>query len=242
MADPILSCRGLGRHYRGLMPLSEILRFRFRRERVDALRDLDLDLHPGEFLGLIGPNGSGKSTFLRVAAGLLVPSTGRLTVEGHEPYASDSRGRQSIGSVFGDSRSFFWRLSGRENLRFFASLYGLGGKLRDERIEEALSLVELDDAASRRVMAYSSGMRQRLAFARSLLPKPRLLLLDEVTQTIDPDFAPVLLQRLDDLRAGEGTAVIYATHRLEELEGRADRVLRLAKGRVVPSGAGDIQS
>ena len=218
------------------MPLSEILRFRFRRERVDALCDLDLDLHAGEFLGLIGPNGSGKSTFLRVAAGLLVPSEGRLTVEGHEPYANNARGRQSIGSVFGDSRSFFWRLSGRENLRFFASLYGLRGRSRDERIEAALSFVELDDAAARRVMAYSSGMRQRLAFARALLAKPRLLLLDEVTQAIDPDFAPVLLQRLDELRREDGTAVIYATHRLEELEGRADRVLRLVKGRVIPAG------
>jgi ABC-2 type transport system ATP-binding protein len=236
-ADPILSCRGLGRHYRGLLPLSDILRLRFRGERVEALSGLDLDVAPGEFIGLVGPNGSGKSTFLRVAAGLLVPSAGRLTVEGHEPYAGDARGRRSIGSVFGDSRSFFWRLSGRENLRFFAALHGLGGAERDARIEEALSLVELDEAASRRVMAYSSGMRQRLAFARALLHRPRLLLLDEVTQTIDPDFAPVMLARLDALRADGAAAVIYATHRPEELEGRADRVLRLEKGHVVDGGA-----
>ena len=237
MAPPLLSCRGLARHYRGLMPLSELLRFRFRRERVNALQALDLDLAAGEFLGLIGPNGSGKSTFLRIAAGLLIPSEGRLTVAGHEPYAPSALGRRSIGSVFGDSRSFFWRLSGRENLRFFASLHGLRGASRERRVEEALAQVELDEAASRRVMAYSSGMRQRLAFARALLPKPQLLLLDEVTQAIDPDFAQVLLERLDALRRERGVAVIYATHRLEELDGRADRVLRLEKGRVVSQGA-----
>ena len=228
---PLLVAERLSRSYRSPLALGQVVRLRFAREVVPALVEASFALEPGELLGLVGANGAGKSTLLRVAAGLLLPTSGRLTVGGHEPYAADPAGRRAVGAVFSDSRSFFWRLSARENLRFFATLHGLAGAARARRIDEVLEAVGLADVGERRVMAYSTGMRQRLAIARALVHSPRLLLLDEVTEGLDREFLPRLLALLDRLRADDGVALLYATHRVDELAGRATRVVALEKGR-----------
>jgi len=227
---PLLVAERLSRSYRSPVSLGDLLRLRFTREVVPALVEATFSMEPGELVGLVGSNGSGKSTLLRVAAGLLLPTSGRLAVAGHAPYAADPAGRRAVGAVFSDSRSFFWRLTGRENLRFFATLHGMAGPERARRVDEVLEAVGLVDAAHRRVMAYSTGMRQRLAIARALVHRPRLLLLDEVTEGLDREFQPKLLALFDRLRVDEGVALLYATHRVDELAGRAARVVALAKG------------
>jgi ABC-2 type transport system ATP-binding protein len=226
---PLLVAEHLSRSYRSMLSLGDVARLRFRRPVVPALADASFGLDEGELLGLVGPNGAGKSTLLRLAAGLLLPTAGRLTVAGHEPYAADPTGRRAVGAVFSDTRSFFWRLSGRENLRFFATLQGLRAD-RERRVAEVLTLVGLSEAADRRFFEYSTGMRQRLSIARALAHRPRLLLLDEVTEGLDRDFVPQLLALLDRLRADDGVAILYATHHDDELRGRAGRVVRLAAG------------
>jgi ABC-2 type transport system ATP-binding protein len=225
----LLVAEHLSRSYRSILSLGDVARLRFRRPVVPALADATFSLDEGELMGLVGPNGAGKSTLLRLAAGLLRPSAGRLTVAGYEPYAADPAGRRAVGAVFSDTRSFFWRLSGRENLRFFATLQGLGAE-RERRVDEVLALVGLSEAADRRFFEYSTGMRQRLSIARALAHRPRLLLLDEVTEGLDRDFVPQILTLLDRLRADDGVAILYATHHYDELRGRVGRVVRLEAG------------
>lgn len=229
---PLLHCDQVGKTYRSLLRLGDIARLRFERRRVEALAGVSFRLERGALLGLMGANGSGKSTLLRVAAGLLLPSEGALRIEGREPYREQGGARRRVGVVLGGGRGFFWRLSARENLRFFAELAGVAGATRAARVDELLARVGLEEDAARPVMEYSTGMRQRLAVARALIHQPALLLLDEVTQGLDPDFTRFLLELLDQLRRDEGVTVIHATHHPDELEGRGARVLALEKGAV----------
>jgi len=200
---------------------------------VTALGGVDLDVPPGEVVALLGPNGSGKSTLIRILGTTVLPDEGTVTVDGID-VAEDPRGVcRRIGLMIGDERSFYWRLSGRQNLIFFAALHGLEGDDADRQAENLLAQVGLGDAADRGVLGYSSGMRARLALARALLASPPLLLLDEPTHSLDPLAASGFRDLAVELANEGGAGILFATHDLHEAAAVATRVVVLSEGHLV---------
>jgi len=206
---------------------------------VLALQNVDLSLEPGVLVGLAGPNGAGKSTLLRSIAGLLTPDTGLVEVCGRSVGREHSIA-EVVGYALSDERSHFWRLSGHENLRFFAILHGLRGAEREQRIAEVASVVDLNDALKRPVREYSTGMRQRLSLARALLGQPDVLLLDEPTRGLDPGSAQRFRAFIsEELVTRLGKTVLYATHQIDEMKHFCPRVLLMNKGQIVADGPFD---
>jgi ABC-2 type transport system ATP-binding protein len=199
---------------------------------VQALKGVTLEVWPGEIHALLGPNGAGKTTLLRILVGLLIPDTGDVGVLGQPLEVMTSRRfRRSFGFVPSGDRSFYLRVSGLENLLFFARLHGLPKRRAVARSLELLSMVGLEDAASRRVGLYSHGMQKRLSVARALLTEPRILFVDEATHDLDPLGAERIREMVRD-QARSGVAVVWTTQRVEEIRGFADHVTLLHAGTV----------
>ncbi len=213
--------------------VQELLRHPLRRaERIRALRGVDLHVPYGEIFGLLGPNGAGKTTLLKILSCLILPDRGRATVGG-EDTVHEAKVKPKIGLVHSDERSFYWRLSGRENLRFFSTLYDVPRRRVESRIDELLRRVDMVEASDRRFADYSSGMKQRLAIARALLHDPPILLMDEPTRSLDPVSAMNLRTFvLEELKRRDGKTILLATHNLREAEVLCDRVAILANGKV----------
>jgi ABC-2 type transport system ATP-binding protein len=205
----------------------------FRRaERIHALRGVNLQVRTGEIFGLLGPNGAGKTTLIKILSCLVLPDSGRALVGG-EDTAHESKVKPQIGLVHSDERSFYWRLSGRENLRFFARLYDIQGRRIDARIDELLDRVGMLKAADRRFSDYSSGMKQRVSIARALLHDPPILLMDEPTRSLDPASSLSLRAFIKEhLHGRDGKTILLATHNLREAEALCSRVAILAEGKV----------
>jgi ABC-2 type transport system ATP-binding protein len=206
-----------------------------RQTPVTAVADISLTVPQGELFGLLGPNGAGKTTLTKMLCTLIVPSSGRGLVVGHE--LPDTLAiRAAVGLVVSDERSFFWRLSARRNLSFFAAMHGLHGRSAADRVDEVLADVDLLDVAERRFSNFSSGMRQRLAIARSLLHRPQLLFLDEPSRSLDPTATSRLHDLLLRLMAGQGLTIFLITHDLAEAEKLCDRVALVHHGRIQTIG------
>lgn len=208
-------------------------RKRFRKRPVKAVEDVNLKIKKGELFAILGPNGAGKTTLLKLLSTLILPTRGTAYLNGHA-LSQENKVKASIGLVTGEERSFYWRLSGRENLLFFAALYNL--KRAGKRIEELIALLRIE-GIDRRVQEYSTGMKQRLALARSLLNDPPVLLMDEPTKSLDPLAAQNLRKLIKErLSAKEGKAVLFTTHRLEEAENFSHRIGIMDKGRLKAQG------
>jgi ABC-2 type transport system ATP-binding protein len=201
-----------------------------------ALLEVSLKVARGELLVIVGPNGSGKTTLLKILSCLILPTAGQLRVMGFDPIRQADRVKPFVGLVTGDKRSFYWRLSARENLLFFATLYGLKGPERRKRVDELIELLGIE-GPERRVEVLSGGMKQRLALARGLLGDPCLLLLDEPLRNLDPPTARNIQGFIrQELVGRRGKTVIYTTHSLPEAVAMADRVAVLNSGRLVAIG------
>ncbi|HEX5041692.1 MAG TPA: ABC transporter ATP-binding protein [Candidatus Polarisedimenticolaceae bacterium] len=210
-----------------------------RPERVHALRGVTLQVEEGEVFGLLGPNGAGKTTLLKILSCLVLPDSGTARIGGHDVVDEDEV-KPKIGLVNSDERSFYWRLSGRENLRFFAELYDVPRSTREARIATLLERVDMVEAADRRFADYSSGMKQRLAIARAMLHDPPILFMDEPTRSLDPASALSLRAFiLEELKARDGKTILIATHNLREAEAVCDRLAILVKGLVRQVGTVD---
>lgn len=201
-----------------------------------ALVDVSLHLDAGETQALLGPNGAGKTTLLRILAGLITPTSGRVTVLGRDTSREDRLLRQAMGLVPSGDRSFYLRISGLENLVFFARLQGLGRRQAVARSLEVLESVGLTDAARVPAGEYSHGMQKRLAVARALLTDPAVLLVDEATHDLDPEGGRVVRDLVAKL-ARRGAAVVWATQRIEEIRGFVDGVTLLDHGEVRFAGS-----
>jgi ABC-2 type transport system ATP-binding protein len=202
-----------------------------RAERFYALRDVSLAVGPGEILGVAGPNGAGKTTLLRLIADLLEAQTGSVRLGGRELAGLGPLARRNIGYVSNDERSFFWRLTGKQNLEFFGRLYGLSRTQVRRRIDDLLEGFSLQEQACQLFRDYSSGTRKKLAIMRALLHEPALILLDEATNSLDPPSARRVKSLVRDyVSAGPARAAIWSTHRLEEIGEICDNVLVINHG------------
>jgi ABC-2 type transport system ATP-binding protein len=227
---------GLVKSFNKKRPVADLIRRPFHRETVHALRGVDVQVRHGEIFGLLGPNGAGKTTLLKILSCLVLPDDGRATINGIDT-SHENRVKPMIGLVNTDERSFYWRLSGKENLRFFATLYDVPRSRAERRLDELLELVDMAHAADQRFAEYSAGMKQRLAIARAMLHDPPILLMDEPTRSLDP-AASLSLRRFiaDQIREGAGKTIVLATHNLAEAEALCDRLAILVAGRVRESG------
>ncbi len=208
-----------------------------REPPVPALRDLNLTVGRGDVLGLLGTNGAGKTTLLKILGTLIHPTDGGVVVYGWDLVRDADRVRSLVGLVTTDERSFYWRLTGRQNLEFFAAFQGLTSSETTARIEDLRCQLELE-ALDRRFGLYSTGMRHRLAIARALLRRPAILLLDEPTRSLDPIAAGGLRRLIRSMLVDElGCTVLLATHNLQEAHELCDRIAVLHQGRLVGSGS-----
>ena len=192
-----------------------------RRKPVRVLESINVSLKAGDTLAILGPNGSGKTTLLKILAALVEPDSGRVSIAGRDLGSPEARGL--VGFASGDERSLFFRLTGRQNLRFFGALFGLSRSDLDRRIRELTATLDLDPFLDRRVDLCSSGMRARLGLARALLHSPELLLLDEPTKSLDPAHASHVRRLVRDL-AERGCAAVVATHLVSEAEEIATQI------------------
>lgn len=220
---PLADCQSLSRT------------FPTRTGRIRALHDVSLQVRAGEIVGLLGPNGAGKSTLIRVLSTTLLPTAGRVLIQGYDVARHPEAIRPKIGTVFSGTSGLFPRLSARGNLRFFAGLYGLDRGRARRRVEVLLAQFDLLDHADRVAGGLSTGLRQRLHLARALLHNPSLLLLDEPTSGLDPVAARALRRTVRGLRE-EGRGLLFCTHYMYEAEEVCDRVVVLSGGRVLADG------
>ena len=191
-----------------------------------AVAGVDLLVGPGEIYGLVGPNGAGKTTALRVITGALAPQAGSARVFGLEPSGADGEQVRRRCGVVAAKPALYDRLTGRDNLRYAAELFGLG---RHADVEEAAARFDIDRSLDLRVAGYSTGMKTRLALARAVLHSPDLLLLDEPTAGLDPESSHAVLGLVREM-AAEGATVVMSTHLLLEAEGLADQVVMMENG------------
>ena len=202
-----------------------------------ALQGVSLRIAEGQLVGLLGPNGAGKTTLTRLFAALMLPDEGSVHVADVDAVRYPTRARSFIGLALGEDRGLQMRLSGVENLRFFGALYGLTGPQTLQRIAELSKRLELTDVIARPVRTYSSGERARLALARAMLHRPRVLLLDEVTRALDPGSAQRIRHIIrSELVIAEGVTVLLTSHDLAEVKSLCDRVILLQAGRVRADG------
>lgn len=206
--------------------------------RRSAIECLNLRIYPGELFGLVGANGAGKSTILRMLAGLVTPDNGRCWVNGFDVAVHPVRARRQIGLSTGDERSFYFRLTARDNLRYFGSLAGVPRGELNARIREVATAVDLQDDLDRRFDRYSAGMRQRLGIARALLANPPVILFDEPTRAVDPLHAAAIRRFMrEELIGRRGKTIVLATNLLEEAWELCNRVAILRQGRIVALGS-----
>jgi ABC-2 type transport system ATP-binding protein len=198
-----------------------------------ALNKVNLKIRPGEFFGLLGPNGSGKTTTIKCLSTILIPDEGTALVNGFDTRKETSMVRASLGMVVGGERTLYWKLTARDNLTYFASLYKMNRRHAKRRVEELLEAFQLSDRADERLEDYSTGMRQKVAIARALLHDPPILLLDEPTLGLDPSFARQIRSQIRELSEKDGKTVLLTTHYMDEADQLCDRVAFINDGNIV---------
>jgi ABC-2 type transport system ATP-binding protein len=200
--------------------------------KITAVDSLDLEVEEGEIFGLLGPNGAGKTTLISMLCTILKPTSGRAWVNGFDIVKGSGKVRKSIGIVF-QAPSVDDLLTGRENLQMHNPLFGVPREIRKQRINEVLSIVNLEKRADDLVNTYSGGMRRRLELARGIMHHPKILFLDEPTLGFDPQTREHIWEYISDLAEKECTTVMLTTHYMEEAEQLCDRVAIIDYGRIV---------
>ena len=226
--EPAIECKNLHRTFITRSVIG-------KRKKTVALDRLDFTIPKGIVFGLLGPNGSGKTTTVRILSTLLMPTTGTAAVCGFDVVSQSARVRRKIGLILGGDKGLYGRLSGVDNLRYFAALNHLSRRESEKRVWEVLKLVGLTDAARRLVEQYSRGMKQRLHIARGLVTDPDVLFMDEPTIGLDPTGA-LELRRLIPQLIVEGKTILLTTHYMSEADELCSRIAIVNKGRITASG------
>ena len=204
---------------------------RTTREIV-AVDDVSFEIQEGELFGLLGPNGAGKTTTVKMLTTLLIPTSGSASVKGFDIVSRAEEVRKRIGFIFGGERGLYWRLSGIDNLRYFASLYSIDPDTTKKRIPYLLDMVGLNGRGDEKVQGYSRGMKQRLHVARTLLHDPDVLFLDEPTLGLDPVGAREFRQVILNLQSEQKT-ILLTTHYMFEADALCDRIAVINQGRII---------
>jgi len=205
------------------------------RRKKEALTDVNLSVPEGVFWGLLGPNGAGKTTLLSIISNLLIPEQGEVRVLGKDLRKNATEICSRINLSSGHA-NFLWSLNVRENLEYYAMLYGLSGKKRRQRVEDLVDLFELSEFAKVRFDELSTGTKQKLSLAKSLVNDPALLLLDEPTVGLDPDVAHRIREAIQRLHREKGTTILMTTHNMKEAETLCDRIAFIKDGTIKALG------
>ena len=200
--------------------------------QIVAVDDVSFDIQEGELFGLLGPNGAGKTTTTKMLTTLLIPTAGTASVKGFDVVKDADQVRRRIGFIFGGERGLYWRLSGIDNLRYFASLYNVDPDVTKKRIAYLLDMVGLTGRGDEKVQGYSRGMKQRLHVARTLLHNPDILFLDEPTLGLDPVGAREFRQVILNLQSEKKT-ILLTTHYMFEADALCDRIAIINHGRII---------
>jgi len=201
-------------------------------KEVIAVDDVSFEIREGELFGLLGPNGAGKTTTVKMLTTLLIPTSGSASVKGFDVVARAEEVRRRIGFIFGGERGLYWRLSGIDNLRYFASLYSIDPDVTKKRIPYLLDMVGLNGRGDEKVQGYSRGMKQRLHVARTLLHDPAVLFLDEPTLGLDPVGARDFRQVILNLQS-ENKTILLTTHYMFEADALCDRIAVINHGCII---------
>ncbi|GAI42129.1 unnamed protein product, partial [marine sediment metagenome] len=206
-----------------------------KKQETHALNGLNFSVPRGIVFGLLGPNGSGKTTTIRILSTLLTPTSGQARVLGYDVVKESGKVRGRIGLILGGERGLYGRLTGEENLKYFAALNHLSREASRKRVKEIIELVGLTSASNRPVEQYSRGMRQRLHIARGLLTDPEVLFMDEPTIGLDPAGAQELRQLIPAL-VQRGKTILLTTHYMLEADELSSQVAIINRGKIIASG------
>jgi len=200
-----------------------------------AVKEIDLQIREGEIFSLLGPNGAGKTTLIALLCGLFRPTSGDALIGGHSVVRDPMAVKRIIG-VVPEEIALYPQLSGRQNLRYFGQLYGLGGQALREAVDDVLEVVALQERADDKVGRYSSGMKRRLNVAVGVMHRPRVVLLDEPTVGLDPESRRAILDLVLELKRERGATILYTTHYMEEAQELSDRVAIIHHGEIIALG------
>ena len=228
-----IEVRGLVKDYPAHRGLRETLRHPLSGPRTRVLDGLDIRVESGEVVGILGANGAGKTTLLKVLATLVRPDAGEAFVHGFDVVSQEREARAAGSYTFGEDRSFYWRLTGRQNLEFFAALNDIHGGTAQRMIDELADRLGIASYLDQPYSFYSAGIRHRMSLVRALLRHPKVLLLDEPTRSVDPANARELWALIRGvLVAQQGMTVLLVTHQAEEAAAVCDRITIMAEGRL----------
>ncbi|EYE87395.1 ABC transporter ATP-binding protein [Fervidicella metallireducens AeB] len=202
------------------------------KKEFKAVDDVNFDIHRGEIFGLLGPNGAGKTTTIKMITGLLRPTSGSVKVMGLDVDKNPMEALRKIGTVLAGDRSIYWKLTARENLEYFGALYGLDRKEAKNRTQEILDRLGLTEKADELVEKFSTGMKQKVALGKALIPNAPVVLLDEPTLGLDPQSALNLREIIMDIKK-EGRTVLLTTHYMEEADFLCDRIAIIDGGKII---------
>lgn len=207
-----------------------------KERRIPAVRDISLEIPKGKITGVLGINGAGKTTTIRMLASLISPTSGTLTIDGVDAVKNHLWVKERINMISGGERNLYWRLTAEENLRYFGSLYGIGGKELENRNSELLNIVGLEEAKDIPVERYSKGMKQRLQIARGLINEPEYLFLDEPTLGLDILIAKEIRELIMALAKKREKGILLTTHYISEAEELCDYIYVLDQGQIIARG------
>ncbi|MEX0568876.1 MAG: ATP-binding cassette domain-containing protein [Candidatus Njordarchaeota archaeon] len=209
--------------------------FKKEKKTVVALRGVSLSVREGEIFGLLGPNGAGKTTLIKILTTLLLPDSGRALVYGFDVVKHADKVKRKIGVMLMGERALYWKLTGRENLEFFGSLYKVPKNILRGRIEKIVDFLQIGDFIDRLVETYSSGQKVILAFAKALINDAPLLFLDEPTVALDPRRSLDIRRKIKKLKEN-GKTIFLTTHIMQEAEELCDRVAIIDEGKIAAIG------
>ena len=219
-----------------MIQINEVTKqFKDKQKYVTALKHVTFEVKKGEVVGLLGENGAGKTTLLRTIATLLTPTEGNVLVGVYDTVKNPNDIKKRMGVLFGGETGLYDRLTARENLEYFATLYGLGKHQTKVRIEDLAKMFGMRDYLDRKVGGFSKGMRQKVAIARTLIHNPDIILFDEPTTGLDITSSNVFRQLVHQLKR-EGKTIVFSSHIMEEVSMLCDSVAMMHKGELVYHG------
>jgi ABC-2 type transport system ATP-binding protein len=202
------------------------------KKEFKAVDGVSFDIYKGEIFGLLGPNGAGKTTTIKMITGLLRPTSGSICVMEKDVDKNPMQALKNIGTVLAGDRSIYWKLTARENLEYFAALYGCNKKEAKKRAEHIINRLGLTEKADELVEKFSTGMKQKVALGKALIPNAPVVLLDEPTLGLDPQSALNLREIIVDIKS-EGRTVLLTTHYMEEADFLCDRIAIIDGGKII---------